>query len=111
MLKKLHDCFDQKASIPECYEYIFKDTYAELGRKSTQYLGKWVSTFRLLQKQGGHQIGDGGNTATVKRRKGTVKTRDEQIQRKAKVYSQAHKQWLSAKGPDGLSKQDTGGGG
>ena len=40
-----------------------------------------------------------------------MKKRDEQIQRKAKVYSQAHKQWLSAKGPDGLSEQDTGGGG
>ena len=50
-------------------------------------------------------------TATRQGRKGTNKQRCATIQSKAKSYSQAHKDWMSERGPDGLSEGGIGGGG
>ena len=50
-------------------------------------------------------------TATRQGRKGTNKQRCATIQSKAKSYSQAHKDWMSERGPDGLSEGGIGGSG
>ena len=40
ILDKLQTCYDQRDTIPECYRYIFWDSYETIGIKSTQYLVK-----------------------------------------------------------------------
>ena len=57
LLDKLQKCYDQRDTILNCCRYIFRDPYETIRTKFTQYLVEWISTFRLLQKQGGQVEG------------------------------------------------------
>ena len=42
IMDRLKLCYIQRDTIPECYRYIFRDAYETIGKKSTQYLVKWL---------------------------------------------------------------------
>ena len=105
----LEKCFDQRDIISECYRYIFCDSYEALGLRSTQYLLKWVSTFRLLQKQGGQVAIGRENIAARQGRKGTNKKMSATIKNTEKSYSRAHRDWMLERGPDRLREGVVGG--
>ena len=106
ILGKLTNCFAARETIPECYRYIFKDSYEELGRKSTQYLVKWVSTFKLLQKQGGqagHAGKDKEQAADRRGRRAKNKQIGMNMTRSLRSNSQAHRERMNERVTDGPS--------
>ena len=111
IMDRLKLCYIQRDTIPECYRYIFRDAYETIGKKSTQYLVKWVSTFMLLQKQGGHVEGRSQRRVTRRGSNGTNLQRSTNKRTKAKAYSQKHNEWMGEREQDGPSRGDTGGSG
>ncbi len=48
----MKECYERQEEVPEEANYLFKETYGELCRRSLQYLKKWVTSYRLVIKKG-----------------------------------------------------------
>ena len=54
-MERIKVSYQCKEGIPDEAQYLFKEKYEKLGKRSLQYLKKWVTSYNLVVKGGGGQ--------------------------------------------------------
>ena len=106
--KQVVKCYDQKEKVSSDFKYLFEEDIDKLCNRPTQYISKWIDTYKLTVRK----KHDNNTKKSARRaRKGRISQAMGQKDRKRsgtsnKYYSAAHARW--ARGNSHGGSQSTG---
>lgn len=105
-MRRIKKLFDNMKNIDKDYSYLFKENLVSLGKRSTQYLNKWIASVRMAEcvmerrksKKYGKTTSRGRRGRSKKFQAGQVVPRrggdTVPIQREVRPYLAGHQQWV-----------------
>ena len=107
--KQVVQCYAQRAKVSNDFKYLFEEDIDKLCNRSTQYISKWIDTYKLtVRKKQDSNIKKSARRARKGRMSQALGREDgHQSGSRNKYYSDTHARWVRGKSQGGRQSTDS----